>query len=78
MDQFLDYDGDSSCPRAWERVRVVTYKVPIYQMTLAEDGCRGSRTPRQSRHRSEVPKIEAKQDEAIRAAIEAELEQLEA
>lgn len=49
-------------------------KYPVYMMTSVADGHRGSRTPRQSCHRPEVLEIEAKQDEAIRAAAEAKLE----
>lgn len=51
---------------------------PLYQMTSFTDGHRVSRTLTQQRRRAEVPKTEAEQDEAIRAAVEAELEQLEA
>ena len=47
-------------------------------MTSVTDGRRVSRTPTQQRHRLEVPEIEVEQDEAIRAAVETELEQLEA
>lgn len=51
---------------------------PVYQMTSVIDGHHVSRTLTQQRRRVEVPKTEAEQDEAIRAAADTELEQLEA